>query len=820
MIRVPAYGPESARIMIVGEAPGGTEEIEGRPFVGPAGKMLRKYLSMSGIDPDSVYYTNICKVRPPSNKIHTFFYKGGLPNELVMEGMAELQADIRRIRPNVVVACGNFPLWALTGIGKWTEVATETMERGYSGISSWRGSVLDSVLVPGTKVVATYHPSFIIQNGYSEHGTWAVDLDRVKRESAYPEIRRPQKNPIIDPGGQLRAEFRSQVMEAARDPNRILTFDIEYIGSKLLCVGMTLNRDEPWVIPTRNPSDVGYVRELLLSGVGLNAQNSAFDCSILEWWYQMPVMKHLKFDTMLAAHAANIELPKGLDYLCSIYTDQPYYKDMVDWTKIKKGQQDIRTVYEYNAIDTWTQHEIMEEQIKHDLNEKAVREVFEFEMAMLPPLWEMSKVGVKVDQAAIDKLGQTLYDEKIALGFALDSFAGRPINVMSGNDLRWLLFTELGLKPAGRTKTGAKTDDKTLAEIQAKVGPESQAGKVIQLIRDIKQRRALESKFIGIELDDDGRFRGHYNPAGTDTGRLASKKFYPTGKGANQQNQPRDKRVRRVFLADDGYEFGYADLERAESLVVAEITQDQEMLRVHRPGVDAHRELAAELFGVAPEEVTDDQRYLGKKTRHAGNYMQGPLRFMKEVNKDAHKTGVAIEFSQAKYYIETYRRLHTRLEPWWNEVETEVYRTSTLYNLLGRKRVFYGCRRTGTGTVSDLPNAVAFVPQSTVGDTLNVGLLQLSGVECHYARKMGIINRIAEHMPLLKAARFMLLMQIHDAVAYQYDPKYRDEVGYAVQQLMRVPLVSPKTKEIFEIPVEIQVGPNWGDVKLWKKEAA
>lgn len=670
MKKVPAFGPESARIMIVGEAPGATEEIEGRPFVGPAGKMLKRFLSMAGIDPDSVYYTNICKVRPPGNKIEKFFWKGGLPNELVMEGMAELQADIRRIQPHVVVACGNFPLWALTGLGRWHENSTETQERGYSGISTYRGSIYDSVLVPGSKVVATYHPSFIIQNGYSEHGTWLCDLQRVKRESVFPEIRRPSKSPIIDPSERERAEFRSRVYEAAKQ-GQVLTFDIEYIGSRLLCVGMTLNKDEPWVIPTRNPSDVGYVRDLLLSGIGLNAQNAAFDCSILEWWYQMPVLRHLKFDTMLAAHSANIELPKGLDYLCSIYTDQPYYKDMVDWEKIKKGEQPLSKVYEYNAIDTWTQHEIMEEQIKYDLIEPAVREVFEFEMALLKPLWQMSKTGVRIDVEAVRTLGKTLKNEVIALGFALDSFAGRKINVMSGNDLRWLLFDHLGLRPAGRSKTGAKTDDKTLAEILTKVGAESQAGRVITLIRDIKQRRSLESKFIGIEMDDDGRLRGHYNPAGTDTGRLASKKFYPTGKGAQQQNQPRDKRVRRTFLADPGYEFGYADLERAESLVVAEITQDAEMLRVHRPGIDAHRELGSELFGVPVEKVTDDQRYVGKKTRHAGNYMQGALRFMKEVNKDAHKTGVAINFGQADHYIKTYRKLHPGLQRWWDDTERQ-----------------------------------------------------------------------------------------------------------------------------------------------------
>lgn len=817
MTKVPAFGPESARIFIVGEAPGEQEVKESRPFVGPAGQMLQRFLNQAGIDPAACYFTNICKYRPPGNKLEKFFLPGGLPNQQVLEGLVELQEDIRRIRPTVIVACGNYPLWALTGKGEWREKETKDKARGYSGITKWRGSILESVMVEGVKVIPTFHPSYINREGYADHGTWLVDLLRIQRESAFPEIRRPEKNFVIDPSYRDRVRFQRQVLEAAADPSRILTFDIEYIGSKLLCVGMTLDRDNPHVIPTRTDVDLAYVRDLLLSGIGLNAQNAAFDCSILEWFYQMPVFKYLRYDTMLAAHSTNIELPKALEYLCSIYTDQPFYKDMVNWDKIKRGIQPISDVYHYNGIDTWTQHEIMEEQIKEDLSERCVRDTFEFEMGLLRPLWEMSKRGVRVDAAAIAALDKSLSDEILVYGGILNQMAGAAVNVMSGDDLGWLLYDKLGL-PVVRVTEGGKpaTDDKTLSELLTKASHDEQKT-IVTLVRDVKSRRSLKSKFTDIELDYDGRLRGQYNPAGTDTGRLASRKFVPTGKGANQQNPPRDKRVRRVFLPDEGYEFGYADLERAESLVVAKITGDPEMLRVHQAGIDAHRELAAALFSVSPDNVSDDQRYLGKKTRHAGNYMQGALRFMKEINKDAAKTGVSISFAEAKHFIYTYRHLHPYLGVWWQETEAQLYSTRTLYNLLGRKRVFYMCRPQTGGSVSELPNAVAFVPQSTVGDALNVGLLQLSGVECQYARQRGIVGRIAEHRSLLTAAKFQLLMQIHDAVAYQYLPEYRDEVQVAVRELMRVPLTVPKTGEEFEIPVEIQIGPNWGDVKLWQE---
>lgn len=814
MIRVPPHGPVNARVMVVGEAPGAEEEAKGQPFIGPAGRMLRSFLMRAGIDPESVWYTNICKYRPPANKLEKFFLPGGQPNPAVVLGLAELEEEIKQVQPNVIVACGNFALWALTGKGEWNETEKDNRARGFSGIFKWRGSLLPCTLVPGFKVFPTFHPSFINREGYDNHGTWAADLARVKQQSAFRELRYPVKYPKIDPNLREREEFRHEVYKRVSDPSAILTFDIEYIGNRLICVGMTLDRDHPWVIPTRSQTDINFCRDILTCGIGLNAQNSMFDCSVLEWWYQMPVMQFVRFDTMLAAHATNIELEKGLDYLASIYTDQPYWKDMVDWKKVKKGEQPFSDVYKYNAIDTWVEHEVMEEQLRWDLTDPQTRAVFEFEMQLLNPLWDISKRGVRVDVEAVRNLGKQLEDEEKAYTAILNQFAGRHINVMSNKDLGWLLYDKLGMPVVRQTKTGAACDDKTLAALLTKTSDQTQL-EIITLVRDIKTRRSLKSKFTDIELDDDGRLRGHYNPAGTNTWRLASKKFYPTGKGANQQNQPRDKRVRRVFLPDRGKKYGYADLERAESLVVAHITLDPEMLRVHAPGIDAHRELAAELFGCRPEEVTDDQRYLGKKTRHAGNYMQGPLRFMTEINKDAAKTGVSVTFAEAKHYIETYRKIHPGLQVWWHETERQLYETSTLTNLLGWRRTFYGCRRDSNGGVSGLPDAVAFVPQSTVGGALNVGLLQLSGVECQYARKRGIVERITRWVPLLKEGGFEILQQIHDAVGFHYYEEYEEQVLTGVRELMRVPLTTPKTGEDFEIPVEIQCGPNWGDCKVW-----
>lgn len=847
---VGSSGPERARIMCVGEAPGADEVREGHPFVGKAGQKLRQALLEVGIDPSDVFFTNICRHQPPGNKLEKFFADGGVPNGLVADGLLQLMQEIQRVRPNIIIALGNFPLWALTGKARWASYTKDgEYIRGFTGIQDWRGSVLPCTLVQGFKVISTFHPSYIIRDGMKDHGTWGADLRRAAEQSKFPEIRRLERRTILleekpkillgwddgSPPGY--APERSDaapvwdyhdenedlvVRSLIGDTSKIMTLDIEYIGHSLLCVGVTTNKHEAIVIPTETQAGLSLARRVVMAGHPINAQNSMFDASILEWWYQMPIMQRVAFDTMLAAHSANIELPKGLDYLLSVYTDIPYHKGMVDWNLIKKGKQPREVVWPYNAIDVFGQHEVMEEQIKHELCDPAVRRVFEFEMAMLQPLWEMSRRGILIDFDMISKAKEDLEDETNVLAMQLCLMnGGVPINPRPSTSCTEFLYKHMGLPVLGSTKSAKpSTNDKTLAELAIKAPREDQR-RAVDLVRKFRVAANLMSKFFDIEFDDDRRMRGHYDPTKTVTGRLASRKFYPTGRGTNQQNIPRDARARRVFIADPKKVFLYADLERAESLVVAHITGDPRMLADHAPEVDAHTSLAAHLFKKPESEITKDERYLGKKTRHAGNYMQGALTFMRNINQDAHKTGVSLEYREADRLIKEYRAAHPFLPSWWKRVEQELWRTRTLTTLLGRRRTFFG----HIGSI--LPEAIAFGPQGTVGDTLNIGFLHTEGVACEYSREMGLWEG-RDYQSIgaeLREYGYENLMQIHDALAFQCWERDVEHVIPLVRKALSIPLINPRTAETFTIPVEIQADldpmhldwnmggwkSNWGD---------
>ena len=139
---VPGEGPLDAAVMVVGEAPGRTEDEQGRPFVGAAGSLLTKLLAEAGLDRSRVYITNVVKCRPPGNRDPT--------DEEIEACLPYLLEQIKIVRPRVIIALGRHAgrtLFGLAGL-RW------------EGMAKHHGRVYD-VVVAGVRVklVVTYHPA-------------------------------------------------------------------------------------------------------------------------------------------------------------------------------------------------------------------------------------------------------------------------------------------------------------------------------------------------------------------------------------------------------------------------------------------------------------------------------------------------------------------------------------------------------------------------------------------------------------------------------------------------------------------------------------
>jgi uracil-DNA glycosylase family 4 len=152
---VPGEGPGDARLVVVGEGPGATEDETGRPFVGRAGKLLTDILTAIELPREQVYICNVVKCRPPGNR---------KPQQDEIDACVPyLHRQLDRIRPKVILAMGN--------------TAAETLLNTRQSLGSLRGRVHQ---LRGTPVVVTYHPAALLRNPHWKKPTW--DDVRIARQ--------------------------------------------------------------------------------------------------------------------------------------------------------------------------------------------------------------------------------------------------------------------------------------------------------------------------------------------------------------------------------------------------------------------------------------------------------------------------------------------------------------------------------------------------------------------------------------------------------------------------------------------------------------
>ena len=153
-------------LMILGEAPGAEEEKQGLPFVGMSGKLLGKTLEEAGFPRKNLYISNVFWERPPDNNISHFFckktsdeekaeeyplYKGMYLKAEWKNQLLRLEDELKMLEPEVVLAVGATPLWALTGKDK---------------ITACRGDVckINGAVKYSGRMIATFHPAYVLRN--------------------------------------------------------------------------------------------------------------------------------------------------------------------------------------------------------------------------------------------------------------------------------------------------------------------------------------------------------------------------------------------------------------------------------------------------------------------------------------------------------------------------------------------------------------------------------------------------------------------------------------------------------------------------------
>ena len=792
--RVHRDGKRDARIVVLGEAPSAEESKHGRPYVGWAGKKLFEGLLLrTGINRSDCLIGHVVPVRPPNSMLgHLHSIHVDLEDE-----MEEAKRWIHQHPRDLIICLGNTAMQCVLG---------------HKGIGLYRGSL---IVKPDYDVFCMYDPG-AIRKDWTLDAICKTDVKKLRKYwQAGPRQFDSEKKDLYLYGRHVRrslrfrqdidteksAEYFLNFIAAAKTSKEIFAFDIETFNETITVFGLATSATRAVSIPfTGEFSEheeallIEAIRDLLDTPVAKITQNGVYDCTLLAdvWGVQV---RGAVYDTMLMHHCIYSELPHGLAFLSSVYTDEPFFKQMAKEADDAHYQL---SHWEYNALDcccTYQSWETLCHELKHF-------KLWNFYLTHYQPLSRclanVQRRGLLLDKDARKKLKDQLTHELEDARTKINAFVGNEFNVNSPKQMKEFVHGTLNLPKQVDRRTQKSSLGQTQLQTLNRKFPKHK--KFFSGVLDIREKAKLISTYLKPLEDPDGRVRTSYNIAGsahkadasggTETGRLSSSSNCYR-RGGNLQNQP--KAIRHLYIPDPGWTFWQCDMASAESYVVAWESSDEVMLDVltnhnlygkSSTKIMYHETIGNIITGLEPENVVGDIRDLAKRVGHAWNYGMATGKLVELVNN--YMPAMPFDINNARNcYQNLNNTLHSVVN--WRELKKqEVLKTRTLENCFGRKTIFFG--RLDENTFRE---AYAFIPQGTVGDALNKCMIVLENS--------------------FDPEEKQILGQVHDSIMGQVRLDKLDELREEVIEVFQAPMPMECQGITLRIPCEFASGPNWKD---------
>jgi DNA polymerase-1 len=397
----------------------------------------------------------------------------------------------------------------------------------------------------------------------------------------------------------------------------------------------------------------------------------------------------------------------------------------------------------------------------------------DLELALSPVLATMEAWGIRLDSDYLRSLGAEVDAGAKALETEIHALAGGEFNIASPKQLAEVLFNKLSLPIVKKTKTGASTDADVLEEL-ATLHP--MPAKILEYRSLTKLKGTYIDALPALVNPRTRRLHTTFQQAVAATGRLSSS-------DPNLQNIPIrseiGRKIRHAFVADPGYQLVSADYSQIELRVLAHFSEDPAFLDAFRSGADIHRRTAAEVFGIAQADVSDEQRRIAKAINFGLVFGQtdfGLAQVLRIPRAEAHK------------YIQSYFERYARVRAHMDEMIAEARRTQMVSTLLGRTRALPEIAAKRPQDRNYAERIARNTPiQGSAADILKLAMLRVA-------------------RGLSKFPEVRLLLTVHDELVFEvpsheveaFCPWVKAEMEAAYD--LRVPLV-----------VEVHAGPTWGD---------
>jgi len=508
-------------------------------------------------------------------------------------------------------------------------------------------------------------------------------------------------------------------------------------------------------------------------------QNLKYDRSVL-LNYDIE-LKGIQFDTMLESYVLDSTGRHDMDTLALKYLDHQCisFEDIAGKgvKQLTFNQIVIKEAAPYAAEDadiTLRLHLHLFEQLQAA---PALLRVFsEIELPLLSVLSDIERGGVEIDSALLAQQSVEIGSRLLELEELAYTEAGKPFNLSSPKQLQTILFDELNIPVLKKTPKGAPS---TAEEVLQELALTYPLPKLIIEHRGLsKLKSTYTDKLPKMVNAKTGRVHTSYHQAVTVTGRLSSS-------DPNLQNIPirsaEGRRIRQAFIAQPGYKIVAADYSQIELRIMAHLSQDKGLLEAFSTGKDIHKATAAEVFSVALDEVTTEQRRSAKAINFGLIYGMSAFGLAKQLN---------IGRQEAQQYMDRYFNRYPGVLTYMENTRILAHEKGYVETILGRRLQLPGITsRNGMLKKAAERAAINAPMQGTAADIIKKAMIDM-----------------ADWIKEKEAGSVQLLMQVHDELVFTIKEELVEEYTKEIQRIMAnaadldVPLIA-----------DAGVGDNWDE---------
>ena len=485
------------------------------------------------------------------------------------------------------------------------------------------------------------------------------------------------------------------------------------------------------------------------------------------------------FDTMLESYVLNSTGRHNMDDLAKRYLGHQTisFEEIAGKGKnqLTFNQIPLEQAAEYAAEDadvTMKLQQVLWEKLS---KEPTLEKLFkEMELPLLGVLSRMERRGVLINSDALFLQSNEIANRLSELEEQAYALAGQPFNLASTKQLQEILFDKLGLPVIQKTPKGAPS---TNEEVLEELAFSHELPKVLVEHRGLsKLKSTYTDKLPQMVNPQTGRVHTSYHQAVTATGRLSSS-------DPNLQNIPirneEGRRIRQAFIAREGFTVVAADYSQIELRIMAHLSQDQGLINAFTQGKDIHRSTAAEIFGVALDEVTSEQRRNAKAINFGLIYGMSAFGLSRQLG---------IGRADAQSYMDLYFKRYPGVQTFMHDIREKAKAQGYVETLFGRRLYLpdinssNGMRRKAAERV-----AINAPMQGTAADIIKRAMIQLD-------------------QKLQNDPDIAMIMQVHDELVFEV----RSEKVAFYSELIKTHMESAADL-VVPLIVDVGQGTNWDE---------